>query len=132
MSNVGIGGINSSLKYRSGSNDNLNRTIKKVNRLQSLHRNSQICSESFVNLSDLIEQSLKQTNEYRSKMKSSLFEKISTKHSNEINSLFKFPPKPKIPIELNGKSNENHLKNFISSSNLDKSDGLFVLKSDLI
>jgi len=123
LSNIGVGEINSSLKYRSESTDNLNRTMKKVHRLQSIHRNSQIRSEFLPNL---IEESLKQIDEYRLKMKNSLLEQMSIKDSNEMNSLFKFPPKPEIPIELIGKSNENNLNNFISNSNVDKSNGLFL------
>ncbi|CAF4385010.1 unnamed protein product, partial [Adineta steineri] len=112
--------INNLFKIRNESNENLNRIIKKPTHLQSIR-----CG-SFENLSNLIEKSLKQIDEYRLKFEKSLVEQNSIKHSIENNSLLKFPQKPKIPNELIGKLNENNLENFIFNSNLNKTDGFFI------
>jgi len=86
-------------------------------------------SGMFLNISNLIEESLKQVDEYRFKIKNSLIEQISNENDKQLNeikdkNLFKFPQKPNIPIELIGKSNENNL---ITDSNLNKSDGFYYL-----
>jgi hypothetical protein len=86
----------------------------------------------FLNISNLIEESLKQVDEYRFKIKNSLIEQISNENSKQLNeikdkNLFKFPQKPNIPIELIGKSNENRLTNLITNSNLNKSDGFLFI-----
>jgi hypothetical protein len=128
QTNFGVGGINSLSKSPHESHDNLNRIIKKVNRVESIQ---QINSKFYKNISHLIEESLKQIDEYRSKIKNSLFEKLSNENSKELNeikdkNLIKFPQRPNIPIELIGKSNEHHLTNLITNSDLNKSDGSFL------
>jgi len=79
----------------------------------------------FLNISNLIEESLKQVDEYRFKIKNSLIKQISNENFKQLNeikdkNLFKFPPKPNIPIVLIEKSNENRLTNLITNSNLNK------------
>ena len=127
VTNVGVGGMNSSLKSTNESNDNINRTTKKLSRVQSIQRHSQIRGGIFINLFDLIEQSMKQIDEYRLKIQTSLNEQtlnqLNETNSIKTNSLFKFPPRPKIPDELIGKSDEKNLTDLILNSNIDKSDG---------
>jgi hypothetical protein len=126
--NIGVEGIHSLLKTTNESNDNINRTTKQIHRTQSIHRNSLNRSGISLNIFDLIEQSLKQIDQYREKIKNSFIDKIPNKKSStqiKTNNLIQFPPKPKIPEELFGKFNQNDLSSFIMNSNIDKSDGLF-------
>lgn len=134
QTNIGVEGRNSLSKWSNKSDDNINGIIKKVNLVQSIQQNNQIHSTVFRNISDLIEKSLKQIDEYRFKIKNSLIEQISNQNSKQLNeikekNLFKFTERANIPIELIGKFNENDLTNLIKNSNLKKSDGLdfFIL-----
>ena len=81
-----------------------------------------------MNISDLVEQSLQQTEEYRSKFKNDFINKKNSKKSlNQIETkdFIQFPQKPNIPPELIGKLNENNFNSLIINSNIDKSDRLF-------
>ena len=135
QTNVAGGGRNSLLRSTNEPIDNINRLIKRINRTHSMHKNSQIRLGTFLNVSDIIEQSLKQIDEYRLKIKSSLLEKLTNKPSNQLNennqiktnTLINLPQRPKTPIELIGKTNESDLINLLKNSNIDKIDGNFIL-----
>ncbi|CAF1507224.1 unnamed protein product, partial [Rotaria sordida] len=124
VKNIPLGGINSLLKWSNESNDNLNRLMKKINRVESTYQYSKIRSQILLNISHLIEQSLKQIDEYRFKIENYLFHIISNKNSTILNqtnyikdkSFIKFPQRPSIPIELFQKTNQFDLNYFINYS----------------
>jgi hypothetical protein len=95
QTNIGVEGRNSLSKWSNKSDNNINGIIKKVHLVQSIKENNEIHSTVFRNISDLIEKSLKQINEYRFKIKNSLIEQISNENCKQINeikekNLFKF------------------------------------------
>ena len=121
-------GRNSLMKY---SNENFNKKIGKSELIDSTNQNP---SERLINLENLMEESMKQTDQYRLKFENSLIKQISNDNLKQFNpmktnQLVQFPSRPKTPIELIGKSNENHLTNLITNSEINKSDGLFCLIS---
>ncbi|CAF4051983.1 unnamed protein product, partial [Rotaria sordida] len=106
-----------------------------INRVESTYQYSKIRSQILLNISHLIEQSLKQIDEYRFKIENYLFHIISNKNSTILNqtnyikdkSFIKFPQRPSIPIELFQKTNQFDLNYFINYSNIDQSNEINTL-----
>lgn len=93
-----------------------NSSFKLIN--QSKDKLNKISSELFINFSKLIEESLKEIDQYKYK-----FNIISNNNINQIKQYhsIEFPDKPNIPLELNGKINQNHS---IIQSNINQNHGL--------
>lgn len=68
------------------------------------------------------EESLQLTEQYRLKFENSRVSYENFQASNPTQTI-QFPSRPTIPKELIGKSHENHPTNFLTNSNLNKSDG---------
>ena len=85
---------------------------------------SEIHGHFWQRLNFVREESLQQTEQYRSKFRVTYndFQPLNVSSQSK-----EFPSRPTIPVELIGKSHENHSTNILTNSDLNKSDGLFFL-----